>query len=201
MAAAAEEAVTLAKAALKSAKEAAMMVKSMSSSKPRTALEVSPKVNWSLSKQAELRELDQAHLGRDLDCRLFLGRGLGHESNELEPTSGELEDLQEELSRDISVRSHRQTERKARRVRAAEKSAANVVYVKTGSTSRKKRASLQDIDYSDPLRYLRGTTSSSRLLTASEELELSAGIQVNKQHHCEDEFLGGCNWKLSPKLT
>lgn len=162
------------------------MVKSMSSSKPRLALKGAPKVDSGLSKQPEIQEVERACLVRDLEdskVSLFLGKDLSHcsinESDDLEPTTRELEDLQDELSRSISVRSHRQTERKARRARAAEKSAANVISVKTGSTSRKKRASLQDIDYSDPLRYLRGTTNSSRLLTASEETELSAGIQVN----------------------
>ncbi|KAK4782182.1 hypothetical protein SAY86_016284 [Trapa natans] len=181
--AAAEEAVALAKAALKSAKEAALMVKSMNSSKHRTTLKVAGRVDSGLSNQPEISAVEQTCSERDLENSkgsLFPGKDFANytinESDDLEPTTGELEDLQE-LSRSISVRSHRQTERKARRVRAAVKSASNVVSVKTGSTSRKKRASLQDIDYTDPLRYLRGTTSTSKLLTASEELELSAGIQ------------------------
>lgn len=101
------------------------------------------------------------------------------ESDDLEPTHEELALLQKQLSDGITVRSWRQAERKARRARAAEKSAATVMPVKSGSTSKKKRASLQEVDYSDPLRYLRGTTSTSRLLTANEELELSEGIQVD----------------------
>lgn len=100
------------------------------------------------------------------------------ESDDVEPTDEELELLQEQLPKSIAVRSRRQTERKARRAKAAEKAAANVVSVKPSSTGRKRRASLQDVDYSDPLRYLRATTSTSRLLTATEELELSEGIQV-----------------------
>lgn len=77
-----------------------------------------------------------------------------------------------------AVRSGRQTERRARRACAAEKSATAGILVKSGTSSRKKRASVQEVDYSDPLRYLRGTTSSSKLLTVSEEVELSAAIQV-----------------------
>jgi hypothetical protein len=100
------------------------------------------------------------------------------ESDDVEPTDKELELLQEQLPKSVAVRSKRQTERKAKRAKAAVKAAANVVSVKPGSTSRKKRASLQDVDYSDPLRYLRATTSTSRLLTSTEELELSEGIQV-----------------------
>lgn len=100
------------------------------------------------------------------------------EAEDVEPTHEELELLQAQLCNGIAVRSRRQTERKAKRIRAAEKAAATVVSVKSGSTIRKKRVSLQDVDHSDPLRYLRATTSTSRLLTATEEIELSEGIQV-----------------------
>ncbi|XP_068634996.1 RNA polymerase sigma factor sigB-like [Aristolochia californica] len=97
--------------------------------------------------------------------------------------SSSLTDYEVKLSRlqqhsqGIAVRSLRQSERKARRERAAEKATTNSISIKSGSSSRKKRSNLLEIDYSDPLRYLRGTTSTSRLLTATEELELSAGIQ------------------------
>lgn len=77
-----------------------------------------------------------------------------------------------------AVRSGRQTERRARRACAAEKAATAGILVKSGPSSRKKRASVQEVDYSDPLRYLRGTTSSSKLLSVSEEVELSAAIQA-----------------------
>lgn len=99
------------------------------------------------------------------------------ESDDREPSAEELEILEAQLSKSIAVRSIRRTERKFRRTRAAEKAAANTVSVKSSSSSRKKRSAIQDIDYSDPLRYLRGTTT-TKLLTASEELELSEGIQV-----------------------
>ncbi|KAJ6693852.1 hypothetical protein OIU85_004620 [Salix viminalis] len=111
------------------------------------------------------------------------------ESDCLEPTQEELALLQKQLSEGITVRSKRQTERKARRARAAEKSAANVVSVKSGSTSKKKRVPLQEVDQSDPLRFFRGASSSSKLLSATEEVELSEGIQdLLKLERIEEEL-------------
>lgn len=78
----------------------------------------------------------------------------------------------------IAVRSRRQSERRAKRARAATNAASRVISVKSASSGKRKRPTLQEIDYSDPLRYLRATTNNSKLLTASEELELSKGIQV-----------------------
>ena len=66
---------------------------------------------------------------------------------------------------------------KARRARAAKKNSATVVSVKSGSSSQ-KRQGLQEIDHSDPLRYLGQKITSSILLTATAEQELSKGIQV-----------------------
>ncbi|GAU33669.1 hypothetical protein TSUD_310770 [Trifolium subterraneum] len=99
------------------------------------------------------------------------------EFDDEEPTIEELEDAEEQLSDSIDVRSGRQTERKARRVRAAGKAATNVVSFKFGSTGRKKRVRTQEVASSDPLRYLRSATRATRLLTASEEVKLSGGIQ------------------------
>lgn len=85
----------------------------------------------------------------------------------------------EEVSVSSAVRSTRQTERKARRAKGLEKTASCMQSsVKTSSSSRKKRVASQEIDHNDPLRYLRMTTSSSKLLTAREEQQLSEGIQV-----------------------
>ncbi|KAI6702994.1 hypothetical protein NL676_012130 [Syzygium grande] len=183
IAAAAAEAVTLAKAALKSAKDVALMIRNKSSSNIDSELEISSRTSSSLSKHAELLELEHAN---SLTALMESEGGLreenimqysADESEDVEPTHEELQILQEQLFKSIAVRSRRQTERKERRVRAAEKAAANVVSVKSGSLSKKKRASLQDVDYTDPLRYLRATTSSCKLLTATEETELSEGIQ------------------------
>lgn len=183
IAAAAAEAVALAKAAVKVAKDAALMASNNHSATIDNRPAIFPSEYDTIQfKRAQL----SAQVGVVGD---FVGTEIGlredhslvntfKESDEMEPTVEELELLQVQLSESIAVRSERQTERKARRSRAAEKAAASVVSIKSGSTGRKKRASVQEVDYSDPLRYLRGTTSTSRLLTANEELELSEGIQV-----------------------
>ena len=104
-------------------------------------------------------------------------------SDDLNPEKQDVEPLEEEeeelVAVSSAVRSTRQTERKARRAKGLEKTASGMQSsVKTGSSSRKKRVASQEIDHNDPLRYLRMTTSSSKLLTAREETELSEGIQV-----------------------
>lgn len=183
IAAASAEAVTLAKAALKVAKDAALMVKNSDSAKADSVLPISPEADALHFKWIQLMKTDRAGTVDLVEAEAGVlehhsEQYVAEESDDVEPTREELEALQEQLSKSKAVRSRRQTERKARRARAADKAAANVVSVKPGSTSRKKRASLQDVDYYDPLRYLRATTSSSKLLTATEELELSEGIQV-----------------------
>ncbi|EYU27177.1 hypothetical protein ABFS82_02G130000 [Erythranthe guttata] len=165
--AAASEALALAKAAVKVAKDAAMMVSLHRSTKPDTKsfLEVDTSAERVVVREAEIGS------GENDD------HVLGESDDSEEPSAEELELLDLQLSSSIAVRSKRQIERKVRRGRAAEKAAANVVSVKSGS-SKKKRSPVQEVDYSDPLRYLRATTSSTRLLTASEEQVLSEGIQV-----------------------
>ncbi|XVF56716.1 hypothetical protein PTKIN_Ptkin06aG0142500 [Pterospermum kingtungense] len=183
IAAATNEALALARAAVKVAKDAALMVKNYSSAKTEMKSGGSSATDTLTSKWALFTEAERAGIiGDSLREESDLEEDDSEqnsieESDELEPTSEELELLEEQLSRSIAVRSKRQTERKAKRTRAAEKAAANVVSVNSCSTNRKRRGALQDVDYSDPLRYLRGTTSTSRLLTANEELELSEGIQ------------------------
>ncbi|CAA3010123.1 RNA polymerase sigma factor sigB [Olea europaea subsp. europaea] len=142
--------------------------------------EIMPEVDNLLLERNQLANFSERVNGRE--SKVTVGLGENHSASflltesDVEPSHEELELLKAQLSRSIAVRSKRQIERKARRTRAAQKAAANVVCVKSGSTSRKKGV-LQDIDYSDPLRYLRGTTSSSKLLTAAEEQKLSVGIQ------------------------
>ncbi|XP_068308266.1 RNA polymerase sigma factor sigB-like isoform X2 [Pyrus communis] len=170
IAAAAAEAVTLAKAALKVAKDLAML-----------HIETKP-VRVGASMGAETAFLEDHFI-----------QSAEKESEEVERTNEEFELLQEQLSKGITAKSSRQTERKARRSKAAEKAAASVVSVKSGSTSRKKRSSVQEIDHSDPLRYLRSTTHTSRLLTANEEIELSAGIQeLLKLEKLQEELAQRC---------
>ncbi|XP_042028775.1 RNA polymerase sigma factor sigB-like isoform X3 [Salvia splendens] len=164
---AASEALALAKEAVKLAKDAAMMISHHKSTKSSSTTTGISREGGNFPVSDPLAEPD----------------------DDVEPSAEELEFLESQLSNIITVRSKRQTERKARRSRAAEKAAANIVSVKSGSSSRKKRSSVQEVDYSDPLRYLRGTTSSSRLLTASEEKMLSEGIQaLLKLEKLQDEL-------------
>lgn len=184
IAAAAAEAVALAKAAVKVAKEAAQLVGKNNSTKSETK----PASFLSGDDTSQFRRIQFTEterigiLGDSVEAETGMVddnslQDVTEDSDDLEPTHEELELLEAEFSKSIVVRSNRQVERKARRARAAEKASAGVVSVRSGPTSRRKRVSLQEVDYSDPLRYLRGTTSTSRLLTATEELELSEGIQ------------------------
>lgn len=168
---------------MKVAKDVALLINNPSSKTENTSV-ISPEVDPLHLKWFHYTKTEQAvRVGDPMEPESALVEDLSmqcaiKEADDVEPTHEELELLQAQLSNGIPVRSWRQTERKARRTRAAEKAAATVVSVKSGSTIRKKRASLQDVDHSDPLRYLRATTSTSRLLTATEEIELSEGIQV-----------------------
>ncbi|KAK1364689.1 RNA polymerase sigma factor [Heracleum sosnowskyi] len=147
IAAAASEAVALAREAAKSAKDAAMMLAQI-----RQTVEVV------VVGESEVAE---SECGSDVE----------------EPTAEDAELLQAELLKSVAVRSRRQLQRKARRARAAKKTSSTVVSVKSGPTSQNKRG-VQEVHQSDPLWYLRQTDSSSGLLTAAEEQELSQGIQV-----------------------
>ncbi|KAE8725215.1 RNA polymerase sigma factor sigB [Hibiscus syriacus] len=197
IAAAAAEAVALARAAAKVAKDAAVMVKN--SAKTEMKPSGSSATDTLTSKWALFTEAERAGIVGDTpsdECELGeedSEQNSTKESDELEPTSEELKLLEEQLSGSIAVRSTRQTERKAKRTRAAKKGSVNMVSMKSGPTNRKRRGALQDIDYSDPLRYLRGTTSTSRLLTANEEIKLSEGIQdLLKLESLQEELAERC---------
>lgn len=194
VAAAAAEAVTLAKAAVKFAKDAVQLAKNNPSSKADSTSSISFKADALTFNSYQHTKADQAFIVGDLPgaeagpSEDHLMQQAAKESDDMGPTDEELEQLQEELSKSIAVRSGRQTERKAKRAKATEKAAANVVPVKPGSTSRRRRAAIQEVDYSDPLRYLRTTTSTFKLLTATEEQELSEGIQdlLSLENLCEE---------------
>ncbi|XP_057968944.1 RNA polymerase sigma factor sigB [Malania oleifera] len=176
IAAAAIEAVALAKAAVKAAKDAALMISNnhpaKSENNPRTfSSETDP---FQLKRAQLIEESTVAETGPEGDPSLLYPI---KEFDDMEPKCEELELLQAQLSNINAVRSRRQSERKARRARAAEKAAASVMPVKLGPTRQKKRAALFDIGYSDPLRHLRGTTRTFKLLTAAEEQEMSVGVQ------------------------
>ncbi|KAL1809164.1 hypothetical protein DCAR_0728704 [Daucus carota subsp. sativus] len=165
IAAAALEAVALAREAAKTAKDAVMMVNH---------------INSTTSYIKALAERPQPQLRQTVDTMVVGESEVAQSecvSDVVEPTAEEAELLQAELVKSIAVRSRRQPQRKARRARAAKNTSATVVSVKSGSSSQKRRGS-REIDHSDPLRYLRQTSTSSILLTATEERELSKGIQV-----------------------
>ncbi|CAI0433371.1 unnamed protein product [Linum tenue] len=177
--AAAAEAVALARAAVKVAKDAVALVNNQYSMKAET--KTANTYTFS-SIRSQLTEAERADiLGVDANgegSQSSENTSIKEESECLEPTLEELSILEEELCEEIAVRSTKQNERKVKRARAAEKvSAAANVSTKASSTSRRKRGSIQEVDHSDPLRYLRSTTSTSRLLTSAEELEFSEGIQ------------------------
>ncbi|GLT36469.1 hypothetical protein SLA2020_108440 [Shorea laevis] len=199
IAAASAEAVALARAAIKVAKDAAMMVNSCNSAKTEIKPAISSSADTFPSKWSLFTEAERAGIVGDSPTTENVVEGdnsvedPSKESDYQDPTNEELKLLEEQLSRSIAVRSRRHTERKARRAKAAEKASANIVSVKSGPSSRKKRSSLQEVDYSDPLRFLRGTTSTSRLLTATEELQLSEGIQdLLKLENLLEELAEGC---------
>ncbi|TYH60145.1 hypothetical protein ES332_D08G273200v1 [Gossypium tomentosum] len=178
IAAAAAEAVALARAAVKVSKDAVLMFKNYSSAKSerKSATDTSTS-NWAMFTEAERAGIVGDSVEDDCEFEEGdSGKNSTKESDEPEPTNEELELLEEQLSGNIAVRSKRQPERKARRMKAAEKAAANVVSVKSGSTNKKRHGAVRDGN-SDPLRFLRGTNVTSRLLTANEEHELSEGIQ------------------------
>lgn len=181
--AAASEALALAKAAAKVAKDAALLVKKKPPAEAEYKSHVSSKSDDLLLKWfKQMEEVEDGVAEESMGAGAEIMEGVdvspSEEESDLEPSHEELERLQEQLSDSIAVRSRRQTERKAKRVRAAEKATTNFASLKPGSSSRRKRVSMQEVDYSDPLRYLRTTTSASRLLTPTEEIKLSAGIQV-----------------------
>ncbi|CAK7341705.1 unnamed protein product [Dovyalis caffra] len=195
IAAASAEAVALARAAVKVAKDAAEMAQNYCSVKKETKSPISTTADsfssmWSLLTEKERADIIGDSVSAETGLREeYSMQYPTKESDCLEPTHEELALLQKQLSEGIAVRSKRQTERKTRRARAAEKAAANVVSVKSGSTSKKKRVPLQEVDHSDPLRFFRGASSSSKLLSATEEVELSEGIQdLLKLERIEEEL-------------
>ncbi|KAJ0237769.1 RNA polymerase sigma factor sigB [Hirschfeldia incana] len=179
VAAAAAEALALARAALKVAKDATLF-SNTHNTKPSASPTPDKRSKWDQFTEKEragiLGHLAVSDTGVVSDritppapeCKEESSDGLSPEKQDVEPL--------EEVS-SAAVRSTRQTERKARRVKGLEKTASGMQSVKPGSSSRKKRVASQEIDNNDPLRYLRMTTSSSKLLTAREEQQLSEGIQ------------------------
>jgi len=178
IAAAASEALTLAKAAAKLAKDATLLVNNKPQQLPSTPENLLLKWVQHMEAAEDAAAVSIA-TGPGPDIMDIIPNLEEDFNDDQEPTSEELEDVEEQLfDTSIDARSGRQTERKAKRVRASGKAATNIVSFKSGSTGRKKRVRTQEVDYSDPLRYLRTTTRTTRLLTPSEEIKFSEGIQV-----------------------
>lgn len=182
VAAAAAEALALARAAAKLARDAALMASSSQSSKAKSKSEVLSEGQLLRFKSVLLLESEQfGGVGTTKiadtslrECCHILYPISDHD--DLDPTNEELQLLEAEPAESIAVKSTRQVERKAKRERAAEKAASNVS-IKSGSNSRKRRTSVPEVNHSDPLHFVLGAAARSKLLTASEEVELSAGIQ------------------------
>ncbi|ESW16271.1 hypothetical protein PHAVU_007G142900 [Phaseolus vulgaris] len=195
--AAASEALALAKAAVKVAKDAALLVKKKPQAEAEYRSHVSSKSDDLFLKWFQHMDVEDGVAGESMGAGAEMMEGVdlspSEEESDVEPSHEELESLQEQLSNCIAVRSRRQPERKAKRVRAAEKASTNVASFKPGSSSRKKRVSMQEVDYSDPLRYLRTTTTTSRLLTSTEEIKLSEGIQdLLKLERIQEDLVERC---------
>nr|AKC88666.1 sigma factor [Pelargonium cotyledonis] len=203
IAAAAAEAVSFAKAAVQVAEDAkAMMINEFRNcdkkSKPIILSEVNAmQSNW-VQQCIETEETSdlgvfvgaQSQMGEMEECSL---RYPTNESSCLEPTNEELKFL-EQLSSAAAVRSNRQSERKAKRARAAEK-AATLASVKASHTRRRKnkRATSYKINPNDPLGHLRAAVNGTRLLTMDEERILSEGIQdLLKLERLEEELKVRC---------
>lgn len=77
----------------------------------------------------------------------------------------------------IVVKSGRREERMVRRSRAVQKISAKLDCSRKKKIKYKRPTAAQQIDESDPLRYLRSTANSSKLLTSADEFQLSEGIQ------------------------
>lgn len=183
IAAAAAEAVTLARAAVEVAKGAAQMIGKYSSltlEKPEEFLSQPDILQLERVRLSESNLHDTMNHSATTEMEhheddIFPDQSIDEVISSLEGNEPNLQQMQD--SERLTVRSRRQSERQARRARAVEKAANSVLSVKSGPSGKKKRSATQEVDYSDPLRYLRVTTSTSKLLTAGEEFELSEGIQ------------------------
>ncbi|CAN8294974.1 unnamed protein product [Cochlearia groenlandica] len=202
VAAQAAEAVSLARAAFKVAKDATLFQNSLNTKLVSSSTAVDKRSKWDQFTEKEragiLGHLAVSDAGVVSDTRPASAPALAPECNKETSVDlkQEVEILEEQLSASLAVRSTRQTERKARRAKGLEKTVSGMQSVKTTSSSRKKRAHPQEVDHNDPLRYLRVTTTNSKLLTAREEQELSAGIQdLLKLERLEAELTERCGYE------
>ncbi|KAG6502292.1 hypothetical protein ZIOFF_042183 [Zingiber officinale] len=173
IAAAAAEAVALARAAVEIAKVAALkagkntFAESHMSDLPSTSTRIP---SQEMVRITETKWISHSHIVEPFKDNATKDPS---ESTDVSTLAFNEPNIQE-IYNSIAVKSERQTERRTRRARAAEKPAGAI----SRKSGKKKRSSIQPIDYSDPLRYFRGTTNSSKLLSVAEELELSEAIQL-----------------------
>lgn len=162
----AAEAGSLAKAAANVSEDSRMMFGHYSSSK----LDGRPAIIPSEPDKTQLAEIGL--VGVEVGSTLAKN-GLGENCY----PSKEADDL-EQILHGVAVRSRSQTERKGRREKVAQKAAAKDTCVKSVITTPKRRATLLQGDYYNPLGVLDGVTSRSRFLTRAEEHNLSEGVKV-----------------------
>ncbi|KAG9145834.1 hypothetical protein Leryth_027296 [Lithospermum erythrorhizon] len=198
IAATAAKVVSLAQTALEVAKDAALMINSSNSITSDTNPAAMSYSKNSISENIGLGQcVEVGRLRESADFSLGEIDALLHphsEYDDTEATPEELKLLDAELERSVAVRSRRQTEHRSKRTRAAEKAAADIMLVKSGSTSTsQKKPSSQDVVHPDRLRYFRGRSSNSRLLSATEEKQLSEGIQgLLKLERLQEELTLRC---------
>ncbi|KAG5556485.1 hypothetical protein RHGRI_006928 [Rhododendron griersonianum] len=161
----AAEAGSLAKAAANVSEDSRMMFGHYSSSK----LDGRPAIIPSEPDKTQLAEIGL--VGVEVGSTLAKN-GLGENCY----PSKEADDL-EQILHGVAVRSRSQTERKGRREKVAQKAAAKDTCVKSVITTPKRRATLLQGDYYNPLGVLDGVTSRSRFLTRAEEHNLSEGVK------------------------
>ncbi|KAL0928280.1 hypothetical protein M5K25_000152 [Dendrobium thyrsiflorum] len=193
IAAAAAEAITLAKAAVKFAKAAALLLQnspSMKFGKTNEHASGEEKLRPEVVERSESKKIGRvSHSAKEVETELKEGKLTRHQSDSQHTCISNFETDELDVRENIAVRSLRRTERRVRRGKIEEKASASVISVKLGSHGKKKRAGFHEVDYSDPLRYLRGMTSTAKLLTASEEQQLSEGIQdMLKLERIQDEL-------------
>lgn len=193
--AAAAEAVALAKAAVKAARDVVALSEGQTLSESDYLKDFPSEADLLRIERARLTEMErleamnfsnrvqlfETHSEKECDSQSSSSSNstlaLGREGNisQQNVANSSVSPLQKTYN--ITARSSRQTERRARRARASEKAASVASTILPARSARKgKKAVVSNGHISDSIRLLRDW-GSSKLLTASEEVELSRGIQ------------------------
>lgn len=193
--AAAAEAVALAKAAVKAAREVVALSEGQTTLESEYLKDIPSEADLLRIERARLTEMErledmnfsnrvqlfEIHSEEECESQSPSSSSstpaLGRECNISEQNAANSSVSPWQKTYNIKARSSRQMERRARRVRAAEKAATVASTISPTRSSRKVKKAVASNRYtSDSIRLLRDP-SSSKLLTASEEVELSRGIQ------------------------